>query len=458
MSNLAQNAGQGSAAKSLGWTLGACVAVALSRGVFIGSDMGLDYDAWLLADAAREIGRSGEYAAARPPGSPVVEGLFALLHGISPRLLPIATGVASVLVMWLTSSLLARTQADAGIQTGLCVCFAPVVWVASVGAMDYMFAWCLALMSWVAADRCKPTLAGIALGLGMAARIATGLMGLPLLWLMWRRSGLGPAVRMGLITLAVAGACFTPGLRIHGYDWMTSSAGGVRDGAYAVHLFVDEAWGRLGFICFSLALIAHRALDGSRPVSTDQRDLQRVAGLGAGTCLLLFGWMPFEAGYLIPLVACVCMALGVVARPLIMSLLTVGLIASSLVTPGALPAQATMRENETELIDRTLEAIKDIEEPTILLCGRFFSRMRYELGGTQYGPVQLKMAVADRQLLLDTVATAPQRYRFINTLDPWHRANNGYSLWEAARPLLPLDWRQSTLKTPPTAHQDSQTP
>jgi hypothetical protein len=50
--------------------------------------------------------------------------------------------------------------------------------------------------------------------------------------------------------------------------------------------------------------------------------------------------------------------------------------------------------------------------------------------------------MTDRDRLMKAKAEGGEQYLFINTIDPWHRANLGYSLWEVARPLLPGDWRQ----------------
>jgi hypothetical protein len=71
-----------------------------------------------------------------------------------------------------------------------------------------------------------------------------------------------------------------------------------------------------------------------------------------------------------------------------------------------------------------------------------FSKLRYRLGGTRVGLVELKMAVKDRDLLERAKAEGGEQYLFVNTIDPWHRANLGYSLWEVARPVLPEDWRE----------------
>jgi hypothetical protein len=71
-----------------------------------------------------------------------------------------------------------------------------------------------------------------------------------------------------------------------------------------------------------------------------------------------------------------------------------------------------------------------------------FSMVQYRMGGREIGLVSLRMALANRERLLRAKAKGGEQYLFINTIDPWHRANLGYSLWEVARPLLPEDWRQ----------------
>ena len=161
--------------------------------------------------------------------------------------------------------------------------------------------------------------------------------------------------------------------------------------------------------------------------------------------LALFLWMPLEAAYLLPFVACVLILMGAWAPTRVMGALAAALLVSAVYSPGskgALPADLEQRGEQEILLDLVEEALVDIKEPTVVLCGSMFSMVQYRMKGKRAEWVRLRMAMANREQLLQAKTEGGEQYLFINTIDPWHRANLGYSLWEVARPLLPEDWRE----------------
>lgn len=418
--------------------------VLISRLAFIGPGLGMDYDAWLLADAARSIAESGQYMGSRPPGYPVVEGLFALLHGLGPWALCSATALASAAACVSTMRLMRRAGCSSASATSLCFAFTPVVWLSSITAMDYIWAWCLVMASWDALTEERPLRSGVFLGLAIGARATSGLMVLPLLWLAARREG---TRRFALACPLVALLLYAPVLHRYGFTWMISFKGGSRGVMDTLRLALVEVWGVIGIAALGVAVlvVSTRAWKQRDRRSTRQRELVAVAAMGAALNLALFLWMPLEAGYLLPACACVLILLGSWTSTRVMGPLAALLLISGVYSPGdtgALPADLAQREEQEVLLDRLDEALASIQEPTVVLCGSMFSKLRYRLGGTRVGLVELKMAVKDRDLLERAKAEGGEQYLFVNTIDPWHRANLGYSLWEVARPVLPEDWRE----------------
>jgi len=418
--------------------------VLVSRFAFIGPGLGMDYDAWLLASAARSIVDSGQYIGSRPPGYPVVEGIFALLHNLGPWALCSATALASAAACVSTMRLMRSAGCSSASATALCFAFTPVVWLSSVTAMDYIWAWCLVMASWNALAENRPRRSGVYLGLAIGARATSGLMALPLLWLAARR---GKAGTFALACTAIASLLYMPVLQQKGFTWMISFSPGGRGVMDTLRLGVVEVWGPIGIAALGVAAfkvgerIRRRE---SRPDSV-QRELIAAARTGALLNLALFLWMPLEAAYLLPFVACVLILLGTRAPTRVMGPLAVALLVSAVYSPGskgALPADLERRGDQQVLLDLVEEALADIQEPTVVLCGSMFSMVQYRMGGREIGFVRLRMATANRERLMQAKAEGGEQYLFINTIDPWHRANLGYSLWEVARPLLPEDWRQ----------------
>jgi hypothetical protein len=416
----------------------------ISRLAFIGPGLGMDYDAWLLASAARSIADSGQYVGSRPPGYPVVEGLFALLHGLGPWALCSATALASAAACVSTMRLMRRAGCSSASATALCFGFTPVVWLSSVTAMDYIWAWCLVMASWDALTEERPLRSGVFLGLAIGARATSGLMALPLLWMAFRRRKAGT---FGLACAAMASLLYIPVLRQEGFTWMASFSPGGRGVMDMLRLGVVEVWGPIGIAALGVAAFVVGGRIRSRESRPEpfQLELMATARWGALLNLALFLWMPLEAAYLLPFVACVLILMGAWAPARVMGALAGALLVSAVYSPGskgALPADLEQRREQEILLDLVEEALVDIQEPTVVLCGSMFSMVQYRMGGREIGLVRLKMALANRERLLRAKAKGGEQYLFINTIDPWHRANLGYSLWEVARPLLPEDWRQ----------------
>jgi hypothetical protein len=416
----------------------------ISRLAFIGPGLGMDYDAWLLADAARTIGETGQYVGSRPPGYPVVEGLFALLHGLGPWALCFATALASAAACVLTMRLMQNAGCSSASATSLCFAFTPVVWLSSVTAMDYIWAWCMVMASWNALTEKRPVRSGVYLGLAIGARATSGLMVLPLLWLAARRKN---TRKFALACTAMASLLYAPVLQQEGFTWMASFSPGSRGLLDMLRLGLVEVWGPIGIAAMGVAaVVVSKQIRnrGSNPQQL-QRELMTTARMGAFLNLVLFLWMPLEAAYLLPFAGCVLILMGAWAPAGVMGPLAAALLVSGVYFPGskgALLADLDQREKQEVLLDLVEEALVGIKEPTVVLCGSMFSMVQYRMKGKRGEWVRLRMAMANREQLLQAKTEGGEQYLFINTIDPWHRANLGYSLWEVARPLLPEDWRE----------------
>jgi hypothetical protein len=164
-------------------TLPLALVVILTRLPFLGHGYGSDNDGWRAALAARHLLRTGRYLPSRPPGYPLPEYVHAamLYLGLGSSvwiglMSAILSGVSAALFFRLLLPL-GRTRAVAG---ALALSFTPVVYVASLGALDYIWG----LTFFLAATSCMLSsriwLSAVFLGLAAASRPTYALAILPL--------------------------------------------------------------------------------------------------------------------------------------------------------------------------------------------------------------------------------------------------------------------------------------
>jgi hypothetical protein len=167
---------------TLGLTALAVVVVLLSRLPLLGHGYGSDPDAWRAISAAQHLTDTGTYLPSRVPGYPLPEYVDAIMLylGVGSSL---GIGLISALLSGASAALffhlllpLGRTRAVAGT---LAMSFTPVVYIAGLGAMDYMWG----LTFFLAATSCmlsrRVWWAAIFLGLAAASRPSYALAILP---------------------------------------------------------------------------------------------------------------------------------------------------------------------------------------------------------------------------------------------------------------------------------------
>ncbi|MGE5450909.1 MAG: glycosyltransferase family 39 protein [Acidobacteriota bacterium] len=157
--------------------------VIASRLPFIGVGFGGDPDAWRVAFSVKQLAETGVYIPSRPPGYPLPEyfGALILKMGLDG---PLWLSLPSVLLSAIASLFIFLLALPKGkwvaAAVSLLFAFTPVVFVGSLGAMDYMWgiafflAACLVMLrgNWVAS--------GVLLGLAAASRPTYALGFLPL--------------------------------------------------------------------------------------------------------------------------------------------------------------------------------------------------------------------------------------------------------------------------------------
>ena len=332
------------------------LAVAASRVPFLSAaSYGADPDAWRIAASGAVIAETGAYAASRPPGYPLVEGLAALLHaaGGGPlawgALTALASGAACGAFVVLLHAL--GSSRGAAALGGLALGAVPALFVASTGAMETAWALAAGLGALASAARGRPVVAGVLLGVAVGCRPTSALLGLAALGLLWSAAPAARRVREGA---AFAGAALATGLGAFAPPLLAHGLGAAQffDGrvplALAVHRATVGVWGVLGSAAVGVAAVAAvgRALGGRG--GAVRRRPGAWAGIGASAAAfgLLYARLPLEAGYLVPAAALVLALLAMALPPRGVALVAVWLVASpfalSLEAPAALAPGSTV--------------------------------------------------------------------------------------------------------------------
>lgn len=290
---------------------GAALLVLASRLPFLGPGYGLDGDAWLTAEAAGKIAATGSYVMSRVPGHPLQEYAYAAIWNSGPLAFNLVSALMSVVAFGGLAAAARRFGLRDYLLAGLALAFVPAVYLASVTAMDYVWALAFLMLAlyFVAADR--PIAAGIIIGLAAASRVTSILFVAPYILMFpgpWRTAErVRAGVKMGVSAALVAGLSYLPVLLAY-----RSGLPEVFDDPVALFVVLKKAtvdvWGMIGFaalLVVAAIAAAHWLIRRSERAgleSPEQAPRLVVAGWALAVLLViyLFVRLPHEAGYLIP--------------------------------------------------------------------------------------------------------------------------------------------------------------
>ena len=380
----------------------------------------------MLAESARQLVEQGIYAPSRPPGYPVTELALTPLVAWGPLATNGATALMSVLCVLALRDLLRAAGADGAAELALAFALVPVVWVASVTTIDYLWSLALTLAGLRSAAHQRPAVAGIWIGLAAGARASGALALLPALALMRRR---GPCA---LAFAVVAATAYTPVLVGYGLEGLRPAGGARPNALFVARQASVDVFGELGVVAVGAAL----ALGLSRRSAATP--LARAGALLAAPNLLLYLVAPYEPEYLIPAAAGLLLWLGPrLPRPACAAL-AAALATSSLVgvtRPAPVLVDRERRIAEQELVDRVVRAVQEQVAPTALLCGRMYPKVRFALGGQeQIGPVTLHVALRSEARLRRLLAQGVD-LRYVPGIEGWYERRTGHRIDLIARPL-----------------------
>lgn len=311
--------------KAIRSALLASLLVLLTRLPFLVPGYGLDFDGWMVVNAARWMSQHfGEYIASRLPGYPVQEITTSFFCHGGPLVINSVTALISAALVFFFILILAEMGCRDAVLAGVALAFIPIVYITSVVPMDYLWALMFAMASYYAALRRRPVIAGLLLGLATGCRITTLAM-LPAFLLLLIRpvepaeapaadpaaQGWAPllgyqfrmALTMAASAVLMAALCFLPVILRYGRGFFTYYPSNEPFTAIIKNC-TTEVWGFIGVVAVAGALLSLAFPAWRRGESTFLTRPTRLH-LFVWVSLILFYAveffnLPLESGYLIP--------------------------------------------------------------------------------------------------------------------------------------------------------------
>ena len=330
------------------------VIIFLTRLPYLSAGFGSDDDAWRVAVTATRLRSGEEYIPSRLPGYPVQEYVTALVVPYGA----VAVNLLSVLMVLLAAASFAKILLHIQHREPYLAAFAfacvPMVYIASVSAIDYIWALAFVLLAvWRALSQ-QALLSGAALGLAVGTRITSALFLAPLAILLYERSRWGVSLSRIATLAAIAGIistlAFYPVYRRYGWGFLSYVES--RDPLLiALAQATVGLFGTVGTaaIVFSLIGCALGALLRRAPAA-DMRVLPLPLSphlrfsfwIATALVILAYLRLPVEAGYLLPLVPLMLIGLSALLTRAQFRWLCASLIVSPFVLGIPSPLMATI--------------------------------------------------------------------------------------------------------------------
>jgi hypothetical protein len=341
--------------------------------------------------------------------------VYEYLTALSAWSAPWVSNAVTALFSVASFVLFAMIARELGVRRYLLIALAfamtPVVYLSSCCTMDYIPALAGQLAATYAVLRRRPVLAGVLLGLAIGCRITAGALALPLcLWILLstaRSAALRQCLAFGITLLLTAALCFVPVWRRYGVDFFAFYDNGWYPPLDLVFTrALPLVWGTLGLLALlgvlCTAPLYHRF---TRAALADARTRPALvlALVAVALYLIAFLRLPDEAGYLLPAVPFVLLAIALLTPPPAQVALAAALLLSSWIgwqgarptLEGPIVEDHLVRESQQRSTREIIDAVAGLPANATIVCGWVLPRIRLALDGDQEGPHQFVYLVED---------------------------------------------------------------
>jgi hypothetical protein len=290
--------------------------VLASRLPFLGPGYGVDADGWRVVLVGKHLAETGEYLYSRQPGYPLQEAVGALVARHPYCVGNSITAGTSAIAALLFYAILRSYGVRDGVLGAFAMALTPVIFVESVGMMDYMNALACLMGAMYAILARRTGVAGLLVAVAAGFRASSAAMVIPFsLFLLTDARHEARAVdrlkSLARLTLISGGATlliYAVPLSSHGMGLIESYQVERRPWLPAIWLATVGVFGLPGTFAIGIGLFraawgvfAKGASGPWMPGAPARNDLLMWL-VAAAIPFLIFLWQPSESGYLIPAV------------------------------------------------------------------------------------------------------------------------------------------------------------
>ena len=393
----------------------------LTRIPFIFAGPGTDEDAWGVTLTALKIFQTHSYEVSRFPGFPVHELISAAFIWGGPVMLNLLTALMSAVAALMFVCALQEMHFRFPYLAGAAFAFTSIVLVHSSETIDYLWAMAFIMASFWMLLRNKTVLSALLLALAVGCRITSITMLLSFGVLLIDdgqnlRGNVRRIIRYALFTGLFSVIIYTPVLLKYGLSFFTfydlSGYPSIPKVLYKISLGV---WGITGLMALLFGTVAllfppkHRTGKYLLPRTINEKHV--ISWLVAtDMTILIFVRFPYEAGYLIPLIPFTILVFGKYLYDkafiyfcllLILSPFVIGISTGhrpDSPKPSALSAHINVfsfdvnldflygqifteqksRRQTKAFADDVVEESKYLSDSSLVLCGWWYNKVRYE--------------------------------------------------------------------------------
>lgn len=331
------------------------LAFVASRAPFIDNGYGTKPDAWRIALSGYWLWDKHEFYPSRLPGYPVPELSYALVvkgGWVATNSLTIAV---SLLGLWFFANIVRELKVPNGALLVIGFAFQPLLWINSMNTMDYAWALTFILGAYYFLITERTVFAGIMLGLAIGSRLPSAVMLLPFTVYLVRDDRADELRDFFVWTIVIPMLAFLPIIWTYGPGFLNfyDAQIGVRT---VIRLLAKDAVGLIGALAIGLGVLVSlpRLAKLPRDFVHDKQVMTWVLAI-VGVAFV-FGRLPHEAAYLIPLFPFAFLVIGrYFARPVLAAVIAMMLLTNfaDLTTPGdgeSLGSLRTLRPGQGMLL------------------------------------------------------------------------------------------------------------
>ncbi len=393
------------------------ILVCITRIPFIFNGLGVEEDSYTLVTTSQKMVELGIYEMSRAPGHPFQELVINLFpyapHFVLNGLSALFSFIAGVFFYLILSYFNIKNKL---LNTTAFLCI-PVVYLASVSTIDYVWALALMLMGTYYLFKEKHILVGLFLGIAVACRVTAIMIGLPvliILLLQYRNWDIiKPLLKIGIPFLITVGLFFAPALYTYGIDFFYTydlPYPNLPKILYKATFGVWGIWGVVALAIVSISLIK-KILQKKKWNITHPK-----LTIFSSIMLLLYGmayiFLPEKSAFWIPTTPFIILLINIlidnkatkqiilalfIVSPFISNIQLVDPLRGSKASPislsktienqeigfdllyGPIISDYTKRKKKQEFTDLFIENYINENEKTLYLCGFWYAQIEYEL-------------------------------------------------------------------------------